>query len=83
MPDHLHLLVEECSEASDCLRFIRRAKQFSVQNPEEYPFSGSTTDTLSEVLTAIGDFTGPAKAGHYSSRRNPTTKTRRREKRKR
>jgi len=109
MPDHLHLLVEACSESSDCLRFIKRAKQFSgfhyfrefgqrlwqrygfertlreedatlpvaryilenpvraklVQNPEEYPFSGSTTHTLSEVLTAIGDFTGPAKAGHY------------------
>jgi REP element-mobilizing transposase RayT len=29
MPDHLHLLVEAGSEASDCLRFIRRAKQFS------------------------------------------------------
>ena len=36
-----------------------------VQNPEEYPFSGSTTHTLSDVLTAIGDFKGPAKAGHY------------------
>ena len=29
MPDHLHLLVEAQSEASDCLRFIKRAKQFS------------------------------------------------------
>jgi putative transposase len=29
MPDHLHLLVEACSDASDCLTFIKRAKQFS------------------------------------------------------
>ena len=29
MPDHVHLLIEACSEASDCLRFIKRAKQFS------------------------------------------------------
>ncbi|MDO8631880.1 MAG: transposase [Phycisphaerales bacterium] len=28
MPDHLHLLVEGRSEASDCRRFINRAKQF-------------------------------------------------------
>jgi putative transposase len=29
MPDHVHLLIEARSEASDCLRFIKRAKQFS------------------------------------------------------
>jgi len=29
MPDHLHLLIEARSEAADCLRFIKRAKQFS------------------------------------------------------
>ncbi len=29
MPDHLHLLVEGQSEAADCRRFIKRAKQFS------------------------------------------------------
>ena len=29
MPDHLHLLVEGESEASDCKRFIARAKQYS------------------------------------------------------
>src|SRR5262245_36410179 len=29
MPDHLHLVVEAQSEASDCLRFIARAKQYS------------------------------------------------------
>jgi putative transposase len=29
MPDHLHLLIEARTEASDCLRFIMRAKQFS------------------------------------------------------
>jgi putative transposase len=29
MPDHLHLLIEAHTEASDCLRFIKRAKQFS------------------------------------------------------
>src|SRR5436190_4625102 len=29
MPDHVHLLVEASSDASDCLRFIKRAKQFS------------------------------------------------------
>lgn len=29
MPDHLHLLVEMESEASDCLRLVSRAKQFS------------------------------------------------------
>jgi len=29
MPDHLHLLIEAESEASDCLQFITRAKQFS------------------------------------------------------
>jgi REP element-mobilizing transposase RayT len=29
MPDHLHLLVDARSDSSDCLRFIKRAKQFS------------------------------------------------------
>jgi REP-associated tyrosine transposase len=29
MPDHVHLLVEAQSEASDCRMFIKRAKQFS------------------------------------------------------
>ena len=29
MPDHLHLLMEMRSDASDCLRFISRAKQLS------------------------------------------------------
>ena len=29
MPDHLHLLAEAKSEAADCRRFIKRAKQFS------------------------------------------------------
>jgi putative transposase len=29
MPDHVHLLVEGQAEDSDCLRFIRRAKQSS------------------------------------------------------
>jgi putative transposase len=29
MPDHLHLLVEMRSDASDCLSFISRAKQYS------------------------------------------------------
>jgi putative transposase len=29
MPDHLHLLIESLSNSSDCLRFIRSAKQFS------------------------------------------------------
>jgi putative transposase len=29
MPDHVHLLVEAQSEASDCRQFIKRAKQFS------------------------------------------------------
>jgi putative transposase len=29
MPDHLHLLVEGQSDASDCKRFIARAKQYS------------------------------------------------------
>ena len=29
MPDHLHLLLEMRSDASDCLRFISRAKQYS------------------------------------------------------
>jgi putative transposase len=29
MPDHLHLLIEAQSDASECLRFISRAKQFS------------------------------------------------------
>jgi REP element-mobilizing transposase RayT len=29
MPDHVHLLVEATSDASDCLTFIKRAKQFS------------------------------------------------------
>ena len=29
MPDHLHLLAEGRADDSDCLRFIRRAKQFS------------------------------------------------------
>src|SRR6185436_11190051 len=29
MPDHLHLLVEGESDDSDCLMFIRKAKQYS------------------------------------------------------
>jgi putative transposase len=29
MPDHVHLLVEGCSDASDCKRYIARAKQYS------------------------------------------------------
>jgi putative transposase len=29
MPDHLHLLIEGKSEASDCKQFIKRAKQYS------------------------------------------------------
>jgi putative transposase len=29
MPDHVHLLVEAQASTSDCLRFIRQAKQFS------------------------------------------------------
>jgi putative transposase len=29
MPDHLHLLVEGLTDTSNCLRFIRRAKQLS------------------------------------------------------
>jgi len=29
MPDHVHLLIEAQSEASDCRQFIKRAKQFS------------------------------------------------------
>jgi putative transposase len=29
MPDHLHLLAQGQSDASDCRRFIKRAKQFS------------------------------------------------------
>ena len=109
MPDHVHLLVEACSDSSDCLRFIKRAKQVSgfhfskqfgkrlwqrygyehtlrnddatlvvaryiIENPvrarlaenaAEYPFSGSKTHSLSEILAAIGDFRSPAKAGHY------------------
>lgn len=30
MPDHLHLLVEGQSDASDCRRFMARAKQYSA-----------------------------------------------------
>jgi len=29
MPDHMHLLIEGQSEASDCKRFISRSKQYS------------------------------------------------------
>jgi len=29
MPDHVHLLVEGMADMSDCLRFIRKAKQYS------------------------------------------------------
>ena len=29
MPDHLHLLVEGCTETADCLAFVKRAKQSS------------------------------------------------------
>ena len=99
MPDHVHLLVEASSDASDCLRFIKRAKQFSgfhyqkqfgerlwqrygyertlrsedttlvvakyivanpvraglVENPEDYPFSGSERHSMAEILEAIGE----------------------------
>jgi putative transposase len=104
MPDHLHLLVEARSELSDCLRFIKRAKQFSgfyysktyrerlwqrygfertlrdedatlvvaryvlanpvrsklVVSPEEYPFSGSRTHPIAEILEAIGEYSRSA-----------------------
>ena len=100
MPDHLHLLVEGLSDAADCLRFIKRAKQCSgfhyskafggklwqrygfervlrndeqslavakyilenpvraglVTRPEDYPFLGSQTYPVSEILEAIGDW---------------------------
>jgi putative transposase len=42
--------------AKDILEHPLRAQL--VENPQEYPFSGSTTHTLSEVLEAIGDFRG-------------------------
>jgi len=29
MPDHLHLLIEGCTETADCLAFVHRAKQSS------------------------------------------------------
>ena len=92
--------MEACSDASDCLKFIKRAKQFSgfyyakqfrerlwqrygyertlrredetlvvakyvvanpvraglVENAEDYAFSGSQTHSLTEILSAIGDF---------------------------
>jgi putative transposase len=97
MPDHVHLLVEGLTDGSDCLAFIRRAKQFSgfyfkkahgqrlwqrygfervlrndesmlsvaryiLENPvraglvarvEDYPFVGSQTHPLSEILEVI------------------------------
>jgi len=100
MPDHVHLLVEASSDASNCLRFIKCAKQLSgfhyrehfgerlwqrygyertlrsqdatlavakyivenpvraglVENPDDYPFSGSERHSMAEILEAIGDF---------------------------
>ena len=97
MPDHLHLLVEATSEASQCLRFIARAKQYSafyysktygerlwqrysyehtlrrdedalsvaryivenpvrarlVRAPAEYPYLGSHTHAVEQILDAI------------------------------
>jgi putative transposase len=97
MPDHLHLLAEGRTAASDCRRFIARAKQFSgfyyqknfgerlwqrygyervlredeatlsvaryiVANPiraglanniHDYPFIGSTTYTVAEILDGL------------------------------
>ena len=97
MPDHLHLLVEGSRDDSDCLSFIRRAKQFSgfyfkkahgkqlwqryghervlrsdertlsvaryiFENPvraglaervDDYPFLGSKTHAVSEILEAV------------------------------
>ena len=99
MPDHVHLLVEAQADTSDCLRFIKGAKQYSgyqyskafgnrlwqrygfervlrndeatlavarytLENPlraglvscvEDYPFVGSTTHTLQEILTWVAD----------------------------
>jgi putative transposase len=95
MPDHVHMLVEAQADTSDCLRFIKQAKQYSgyyyskafrnrlwqrygferilrndeatmaiarytLENPlraglvrrvEDYPFVGSATNTLQEILT--------------------------------
>ena len=111
MPDHLHLLIEARAETSDCLRFIKGAKQYSgyyyakafgsplwqrygfervlrndeatlvvarytLENPlraglvtriEDYPFVGSKTHSLEEILSAVMDALphGPAEAGHY------------------
>jgi REP-associated tyrosine transposase len=99
MPDHLHLLVEGLRDDSDCLRFIKLAKQYSgfyysqergrtlwqrygfetivrddeltlvaaryvlqnpvraglVATPRDYPFIGSETYSIEEVLQAVAD----------------------------
>jgi putative transposase len=99
MPDHVHLLVEGQADTSDCLRFIKGAKQYSgyhyskiigdrlwqrygfervlrndeatlavakytLENPlragvvnrvEDYPFVGSATHTLQEILAWVAD----------------------------
>lgn len=99
MPDHLHLLIEGLQDDSDCLRFIKLAKQYSgfhfsqlrgrklwqrygfehvlhddeltlvvaryvLQNPvrgalvsdaKDYPFIGSGTYSIEELLDAVAD----------------------------
>ena len=100
MPDHLHLLVEGLNDASDCLRLIKLAKQYSgfyfskareqnlwqrygfesvirddeltlvvaryillnpvraglVTDARDYPFSGSMTYSIEEILDALAEF---------------------------
>ena len=107
MPDHLHLLVEGQSQCSNCLKFIRRAKQLAgyhyaqrfghrlwqrygfehtlrdnesalavgryilenplraglVEKPEDYPFSGSKTHSLRELLDAVAEPRGSVWSG--------------------
>jgi putative transposase len=107
MPNHLHLLVKALVEASDALKFIKRAKQFSgfyykqkyhvplwqrysyehvlrddddlrraakyifenpvraslVSSPQNYPFLGSDTHSVNDILALVAISSRPQTSG--------------------
>jgi putative transposase len=72
MPDHVHLLIEGQSDDSDCLRFIRRAKQFGgyqyakrfkQQLWQRYGFERTLRNGESTMTVARYIFENPLRAG--------------------
>jgi len=72
MPDHLHLLVEGQSDASDCKQFIARSKQYSgfyyskaygKKLWQRYSFEHVIRDEQKSVVTARYILQNPVRAG--------------------